>query len=180
MGTDIHLYIESDSGEVEPFTDNMTICSFTERDIYISRDYPLFDALAGVRHYEGNECLIKPKGIPQALSVEVNAEYYQYVFDEGEEYWDEDYAKREWADDWIEKGHSEYKDHPSKKNGWVSCPDWHNASYLYLSEIYSAINHMAIPLDQTPIEFRVVVSVLKEYENIYGRGKARIVFWFDN
>ncbi len=180
MGTDIHLYIEIDSGDQEPFSDDRFIDSFSDGDIYISRDYPLFGALAGVRHYGDGESLIPPKGIPGFLSNEVNKEYFDYVFDEGEKYWNEDYTKREHAEEYVKRGVSEYKDHHQKEKGWVSNPDWHTPSYLGINEIRKALNHVKLYDINLPIEFKIVMTTLEAIEREYGVGRSRIVFWFDN
>jgi hypothetical protein len=180
MGCDIHLYVEIDSGTDEPFQNGNYISSFSDGDIYISRDYLFFDALAGVRHYQGKVCLISPRGIPKTLSHEVFKSYYQYVFDVGETYWNDNYAKREWADEWVQKGISHYRTHHLKENGWVSCPDWHSVSFLNLEEIKVVLAHKEIDINDIPREFKLVISLLESAENLYGRNRSRIVFWFDN
>ena len=180
MGCDIHLYIEIYSGNGSPFSKEEHIAGFNNGDIYVPRHYYLFDALAGVRHNQGNTCLIPAKGIPKKISHEVMQDYYQYVFDENEEYWDDDYAKRVWADEWVRKGQSEYRDHHLKKKGWVSCPDWHTPSYLVLNEVNDAIDHKEIDRSELSREFRIILSLLNAAEIEYGKNNARAVFWFDN
>ena len=180
MGCDIHLHLETYSGNGTPFSEEEFIAGFSSGDIYIPRHYYLFDALAGVRHNKGKACLIPSRGIPNKISYEVEQGYYQYVFDDNEDYWHDDYIKRALADECVSKGLSQYKDHHAKKNGWVSCPDWHTPSHLVLNEINEAIDHKEIDRSELSNEFRLVLSLLTAAEIEYGKNNARVVFWFDN
>lgn len=147
MGCDIHIYAETRKDSTSPwqqiiepvfkscyhdpnepdegFNKKMTI------DPYNGRNYDLFAILAdvrngrgfaGVKTGEGFNIISEPKGIPMDICEDVMSEYTVEV---GEDY---SFAQlQSWVNrnksEWIKFAHS------------VSCPDWHSASWLALSEL---------------------------------------------
>jgi len=118
-------------------------------------------ALADVRSSKGSKCKIPPRGIPDKIGDVVLENYYQYVFDNEDERFDEDNVSREQADEWVRKGLSHYENSFSKKNGLVSEPDWHSSSYMTLSEVQCSLSHKKIEPKDIPIEFEIVIDLLK-------------------
>jgi len=195
MGTDIHLFAEYDTGNIrglgqkssslpqavaEPFAVAKNIKSIAEGEFFIPRDYALFDALAGVRHNnEKPPPLIPPRGFPIFASLDVTRAYFSYVCDDGEPPLEDHDVTRFDADKYVARGASIYRDHPSKPRGWVSEPDWHTPSWLFLHEIEAALRQHDSQFSRTSIEFQAVSDLLFSLEKHYPK-RTRIVFWFDN
>ncbi len=180
MGCDIHLLIEYDEKGVTPFSENENIESFSDGEIYVSRNYFVFNAMAGVRGDGLQEPIIAAKGFPEKSSHEAIKSYYSYVVDEGEKIFSEEHELRENADEYVAKGYSHYRDHHLKEKGWVSCPDWHSASWLTYQELMNVINVEYIDYEYFPKELNVVISALESIEKNFGKNRSRVVFWFDN
>lgn len=88
MGTSMKAYIEFDCSAVAPpFTDAMQILSLTEGAFSLSRDYLVFDALAGGRQARmapedqnpDNTPKYAPKGMPVPQSIEVAQDFFRLV-----------------------------------------------------------------------------------------------------
>jgi len=130
MGCDIHFYVEKkqdgrwvSADEWEPSPDYVPGEGDREREIrysrrfYSGRNYGLFAILAGVRNYWGINPIAEPRGVPDDVSDETLGEYATEC--------DEQQATK-----WISKGYSK-----RLRNGQVSCPDWHSASWFTLEEL---------------------------------------------
>ena len=180
MGCDIHLLIEYDEGGDSPFSQEDLISQFGEGEIDISRNYFVFNALAGVRGDDLPDPIISPWGIPKIISHEAITSNYSYVIDEGEKIYDDNYELRSHAEDYVKNGYSHYRDHLNKKNGWVSNPDWHSASWLTYRELKAVLDVEYIEEKYFPKELEVVIGTLEVIERLYGPNRSRVIFWFDN
>jgi hypothetical protein len=170
MGCDIHAYIEvvrSDEGQEYVYE----IARIRPR-----RNYVMFGALAGVRVDDVSH--IEPKGIPLDTDCD---DYWLRVNDD---YADEEgYTSTENADKWVKRGYS--FEHPANTPDYrrISCPDWHNASWLDADELEKAISEYDAfcKLHENPFRDGSEANV---YRGILGMVKAipgaRFVFWFDN
>jgi hypothetical protein len=135
---------------------------------------------AGVRAIDNFSPLFPPRGLPEAASIDlVNTFYLHIIEDESERFKEEDVLREE-AEQWVEKGLSCIRDSWTKENGFVSDPDSHTPSWLYLREIKAAFSHSSCAMKDMPKEFLVVLDTLESIEKHFGKDKARIVFWFDN
>lgn len=203
MGRDIHLFVEYDDRNNVPFSTS-GVRAFADGQFCISRDYRLFQCLAGaggadflraVAELKGNNVrvqaaearqilaemrehvpLIAPRGLPTHYSEAVDAALFMPVRDDGQnEPWMHDWPTRAEADEWVAKGDSVYS---KESNGCVSIPGYHTVSYLSLKEIYQSLRHYGIDINTTPLEFRAVVAAMEQLDSTLER--TRIVFWFDN
>jgi len=200
LGRDIHVMVEV--GSLGDFS------AFGDGPFHISRDYQLFQCLAGcggswflqsvsgleedkfgtvkqargaLKELGAKEPLIRPRGLPPRYSEEVaEAVFFGVRDDDDNEPWMYDWVTRAQADKWVASGQSFYCDSGAKTRTVVSNPDLHTISYLSLQEIGEALRHHGLELAGTPIEFQAIVAAMKVLEGGLGKGRTRIVFWFDN
>ena len=180
MGADIHLYIEYVDNEDSSFSSTDSIYLFNEGELLIPRDYNLFAVLAGVRSYDEFLPLYPPRGFPDPASVDAINSFHINILDHESERLDEEDVMREMAEEWVKNRESYIRDSWIKKNGFVSDPNYHNPSWLYLKEIKKAFDHSPYKLKNMPKEIFVVLDILESFENNFGKESARILFWFDN
>lgn len=190
MGTDIHAFVEVDSGGDEPFGDGADIRCFNRGEFFVPNDYDLLNALGDgrSRSLDPEEvrrwALIPPRGLPSNTSPAVLDRYYHPVLGAGEQpdpvlsFWPNlPPVSREITDRWVGAGWSHLAPGSSVR---VSHPDWHTPSWLLLTEVYAALSHFGIVVEGLAPEFRVVLRVMEEFEALLGSGRTRLVFWYDN
>ena len=192
MGCDIHTYLEYKEDER---WDGI-------RHVRIPRNYGLFAVLAGVRAYNAEVEMFRPRGVPDDISWETRDDYTLYITSDGG---DEGHCTREQAENYVKYG-SRYWD--SKKTR-VTHPDWHSASWLSLGEFKVAydrfrayykqpilpnldkykndhdgfIKELERTKDETePISPIPEVEAIIAYLEVFRQHSydTRIVFWFDN
>lgn len=192
MGTDIHIYVEYDETGDPPFSGVVieqteterqvrgVIKSFSEGQIYLSRDYRLFAALGGIKTDEMP--LYIPRGLPKEFSEAVILDYYLPVVDiDEDDLWsNENHVQRQAAIRWVERGLSHFIDSGLKPHGLVSKPDYHTPSWLTLIEIRQALVYKNIDTQTLPPDFQVLLVLMETLETHIGEGRTRLVFWFDN
>lgn len=192
MGTDIHAFVEHCHAQGgEPFSDPDRIYSFNAGEFRISQDYDLFNALGDGRNYSLDEAardqpaLFSPRGLPQHISEEVANRYYHFVDNRGFTIttWPAlPTVTRQEAEQWVAENRAQYGKslRSTREIRRVSHPYWHSASWLTLQEIYQSLDSYNIQFDQLPLEFQIVVDIMKQFEQELGQGKTRLVFWFDS
>jgi len=197
MGCDIHLHVEYDISTrpgawrhvipaiqlpEEPFSRADFIRSLSESEFFISRDYRLFAALAGVRRLEGEdpEPLVAPRGFPAIACSDTVCGFFHYVCDDGEDVLDGRDVTRQDADAYVARGRSFYRDHHLKPRGLVSDPGWHTPTWLLVSEVRRALARFSIDPRDSAVEFLAVLAAAESLEAACGEGRVRLVFWFDN
>ena len=175
MGTDIHVNLEY----IHPL---MGVVAAIESGFSISRDYDLFNALAGVRHDDCRPPLFPPRGLPDDVSWEIFERFAVEVIprNSGD---DRKNKLHEWcyadtAEHYIEHGHSQILWRGGQK--YVTEPDSHSSSYLTHPEIISACEHYGYDLADAPREFSVLLGFMKILDAEFGPDSSRVVFWFDN
>lgn len=201
MGTDIHLFVECDNSNDAPaFSNASGLRSFSYGELLATRDYKIFDALAGARRHVvtggmDTECMIQPRGLPSPVS---DAIYYRYylIVDEPRypDLWADHVPFRLWAlppvpledaDEWVRKGLSHYAPvslnalgRPARRR--VSNPDWHSASWLFRDELLAIMQSSDLRLEDLSREWRHILLLLDQLSLDYGDNRVRVVFWFDN
>jgi hypothetical protein len=180
MGADIHLYVEYDDGNNEPFSIVDDIRGYSSGDFLIPRDYHLFAVLAGVRSYDKITPRYEPRGIPEIASPDIINAYYINILDDENERLEEADVSREQAEEWLSSGLSHIRDSWIKKIGFVSNPEYHTPSWLYRDEIIKSFDDTYYKLQDMPYEFQVIVELLESLERYFGKNRVRVVFWFDN
>lgn len=206
MGTDIHMFFEYTDKEIIEKEKNGDLNGRGEpikaywRDlggrINPGRNYWMFGILSkGVRSDFDNA--FEPKGIPDfdSLGSPSRASYTLYITDSE----DEDEGKYttlsqaiKWASGAYPSSTLYYRNPTDDKPTWVSCPDWHSASWLSTEEYEKAIQiykDICKKANQENPEYNPISdAILPEYEamlaamkSLESNGKVcRTVFWFDN
>ena len=165
MGCDIHCYIEYAGLYNEDYYDSFG------GEIYIGRDYNLFNLMAGVRSHYPNP-VIAPRGIPSNLGFEAGNDYHLMVNDEFAEKEYEKYTTQALAEQWVKNNLSQWVIDPKRPEFVrVTHPDWHTPSWLTREEIIS----IKRKLKYKNICLNAITAAMKELGPT-----ARLVFWFDN
>lgn len=164
MGCDIHAYIDYD----EYVYDNKKHVSCIA-ELHLGRNYELFGLMAGVRCPD--LALFSPRGLPENFSWHTKYENELMVL-EKESDCDEDHTcSREAAERWVKSGVSKWT---NDKHNYVTHPDWHSHSYLYVNELKQVLkkcgNHP---------ELKAIIAMMKAL-NGDDPLRSRLVFWFDN
>jgi hypothetical protein len=194
VATPFSMYWDYDEHGKGPKGD---IVDFNPAELFVQRNYALFDALGAQPPYSAKEKkpFIMPRGLPSPISFGVSERYYCVVsdpkfkdlhLDPTGDFQDE--VTSEQAEEWIRKGLSHYGKRvsnisprfglPERKR--VSNADWHSASWLFLDEIHQCLQHFGLKVDETPIEFRVITEIMASFEQKRGHRFVRLVYWFDN
>jgi hypothetical protein len=172
MGCDIHAVIE--------FEVSNRILEFTDGPIFIQRDYDLFSALAGVRSVDGFRPLHPPRGLPGNYGEAVGRLFFDLIVPDGEEnhpwYPGVNCVNRSFAERCLAQGHSFY----DRSGRCISNPDWHNPSWLTVTEISTALAHAGLSIVEREASFRAVIAAMTELARKHGPDGVRLVFWFDN
>lgn len=172
MGCDIHAYVEvvkTIEGREKEYVSQVA-------QIRPGRNYIMFGALAGVRVDEVPH--INPKGVPVDTDCD---DYWLHVNDQWKD--EEGYTDTANADKWVGRGYS--VEHPGNRPDYrrISCPDWHNASWMTADELEKAIAEYDIFCKQHPSPYSDGTEA-DTYRGILAMLKAipgsRFVFWFDN
>ncbi len=200
MGTDIHLFLETDYSDESPaFGSSAGIRSFAKAELFVRRNYGVFDALAGTRsrsvgHVDECRRLFPSRGIPEPVSDAVYYRYFRLVnvanyadiaYDaESLSHWVWPSVSPSAAEEWIKAGLSHYApercnlvDRPARPR--VSHPDWHSSSWLFPDEMSRALEYASVKLTDSDWEFQLVLRLASEIEANRGDGRVRFVFWFD-
>jgi len=180
MAADIHIYVEYDEGNDSPFSDPDKVYGFSEGEFLVPRDYELFSVLAGVRFSDEFQPLYPPRGMPEIASKDAINAYHLNVLDNESERLDAEDVMRSQADIWVNDGLSQIRDSWIKQHGFVSDPNFHTPSWLYLEEVKQAYIHSPFQMQDGSKEMLVIMDLLQSIENHFGARRARIVFWFDN
>lgn len=199
MGTDIHPFVEVDyySPDGEPFGEMADVRAFNRGEFFIPNVYDLLDALGNgrSRHFPPETvqrwALFPPRGLPSNASHGVVVRYSHaiveaqstgHVSERFPGLWP---VTPERAARWVAEGWSHYYTPPVRLFSMpepvrVSDPEWRNPSWLLLREVYQALIHFGLELEQLPLEFRTILGVMEAFEQWLGAGRTRLVFWFDN
>ena len=199
MGTDIHAFVEVDyATDGEPFGELAEIRCFNLGEFFLWHNYDLFDALGNGRSRHGPPesverwALVPPRGLPRNASRGVIARYSHPIADpkEGPGRYCESHdaptlppVTQEVAARWVAQGWSHYYTPPTPRfpgEARVSHPDWRNPSWLLLSEVYGALTHFGLEVEQMNAEVEAILGVMEAFERRLGVGKTRLVFWFDS
>jgi hypothetical protein len=180
MGCDIHLF-----AEYETPTDGLA--AFANGEFDIPRAYNLFAALAGVR-IDGRRPLIEPRGVPAALTAGVFQHYFlPIVSDDKQALWRGfSYVPESEARPQITAGMLQFSAQQPATSwvvselGYVIDPDAHSASFLTLEETKASLAHHSLAVQETPVQFQVLLEALEGLEARIAGARARVVFWFDN
>ena len=179
MGCDIHLFAEYE-------TPADGIVAVADGQFSIPRCYPLFSALAGVRNNRGLVPLFSPRGIPSNLSAGIFQHYFRPIVAAGDEaIWHGfPFIIEPDAKSGIDSGRFRFSSQqPSgswvqSKLGYIEDTDAHTPSFLSLQEAIAALAHHSLALQDTPIQFQLLLSLLNEIEVKIADARTRIVFWF--
>jgi len=159
MGCDIHAHIET--------VDNGYATHFAE--IYLGRNYALFELMAGVRGDRDN-AIVPPRGFPDNANSTTEDKFYQEISDEEN---GSRYISSERAKEYLEKGY--IKQHP--KHEWkVTNSDLHTPSYLNTKELKQVRKKLREQYGHQGQNYYLdaCIAAMKKLNN------ARLVFWFDN
>lgn len=173
MGCDIHAFIEIDHGQADlwPFG-----------EFHFPRSYRLFSALAGVRTRDDETPLYPARGLPDSISYEVIAKFYQRIVpdDQSQHAWMRgiDFVTESEANETLKLDKSKLC--IVNKQRFLADPDWHDPSWLTHQEILDALAHHGIPIDELSIEFKTAMEAMLMLSKHYGTNKVRLVFWFDS
>lgn len=189
MGTDIHAFVEVYRGRGDPFGVDADIVCFNRGEFFVPNDYDLLNALGDGRSRSlppdevQRWALISPRGLPENASCAVLDRYYHTVLGSGERpdhvssFWPGlPPVTRENAELWVAQGWSHFAPDPPAQ---VSHPEWHSPSWLLLTEVYASLAHFGLTTETLPVEFRVILRVMEEFEAV-GTGRTRLSFWYDN
>lgn len=171
MGCDIHMYLECESLPASERTGSAHYgCMIQNAG---NRDYSLFGWLAGVR-CEPPTVLFPPRGLPDALSYDVEAAVFLLV-DDNHSHLD-GYCSTTQAAQW---GGVVETDPNTGLPARVLAPDWHSYSWLTIEEYRTVL--AAYTLAEGGPPGPEYTAVLAAGEALEARGyPARVVFWFDN
>jgi hypothetical protein len=179
MGCDIHAIIE--------YYREGKVWAFSFDEMYILRDYNLFEALAGVPGTEEDdeeppvEPLIPPRGLPADFSLAVEEHFFLEVTDHqigiGEN--GRRQVSREEAEWWVSIDQAFYLDREPQPRSKISNRYYHTPGWLTRSEILASLRKANWPLESLSGEFHAVLAAMGELERHFGEDKVRLVFWFD-
>jgi len=178
MGCDIHGFVEYST------TRNGLFDIFAER-LWLSPDYRLFSALAGIRAEPNFEPLFPPRGLPNRLSQWGFLATHSPICQPDSTDMMHSRAFGPFVTP-AEVGVAEVvsSTHPSSpfkfELGYVRDVNSHSHSWLNLDEIRRAISHADLPLDSTPADFQAIVSAMNTLDSTLPNCMSRLVFWFDN
>lgn len=179
MGCDIHAHVEyydTRCGQVEF---NRAVCH--SANIFMGRNYTLFNLLAGVRGIGGP--LFDTRGIPDrpCLSFDVENKYYLTVVDDlpkvpgTNNFSYENYVLREEAERLVASGSSTFH----VDNHKISNPNWHTPSFLFMKELIEIRRHYLIQMieyETTEYKGRKRKDVLNTIKNSDEYELMRVVF----
>ena len=177
MGCDIHVHIEHRDADSKYANDWK---SFAFDGVYFSRSYELFALMANVRNSSGwdrdsIEPVLYPKGIPNDLSWATECSYFLGVDSKRV---DHKSVSLESAQNWVDNGLSVIKSEESRKEvkegDRVSCPDWHNASWMTLDELREVNKRYKY----VHLELRATIAAMASLKR--SGQDVRVVFYFDN
>lgn len=200
MGTDIHAYLEIEKTNVDYYRGEESKFHDLFCEISFTRDYLLFDLLAGVRG-QISDAVFEPRGFPSKASFQVVNEYSYRVVHHSDPQKDEmpfeeasSKVSRGWCH-WVGTSHQR-----------ISNPDWHTPSYLYVDELrkvkdvykekklqeFEAVAKFLFAMskevnvkellsaeDDYMFELDAVIAMMETLEK-NKTVKCRLVFWFDN
>lgn len=170
MGADIHMYLEY-RPKVKKDDWDKKWHNFTYGQVGASRNYGMFEILAGVR---GSFALFQPKGMVKDPASTTFDENTLYISKDGDT---EGTTTLERAQQWVAHGCEIIKDKEGKP--WrVTHPDWHSHSWLTSTEYSKALREYKKRYEHNPIEYTVLLALMRHYER--NGFETRLVFWFDN
>jgi hypothetical protein len=170
MGTDIHCFIEFCAN------DHNYWHSLGEQ-IIPTRDYEIFDRLAGVRE-EGP--LVPLRGMPEDAGYFAK-DYNRLEISEIGEADVDWYRTAEEAKEYVDRGDSAYvygrdgRDGRDGKPIAVTHPDWHSHSWVTPDEWETAIQ---VDQPKAVPEYRAMLAAMRELEQM--GYQCRVVFWLDD
>lgn len=171
MGCDIHCYLQYTNtyGEDEP----VYVHSWGGR-INPGRNYSMFSLMAGVREYGDRKALFQPRGLPEKIGWQAEADNRFFVSDDKSDY--ERYVTWEDARKWVEKGYSILQTVAEGRYTYVTNPDWHSHSWLNAKELGKVFTAYRTQTGESaPKEWLALLAALKALGPT-----AIVVFWFDN
>jgi hypothetical protein len=124
MGCDIHVYLEYKN------SDSMSDRWCGTPRLHIPRYYGLFATMAGVRSYDAQVEIFKPKGIPKDISYETLEDFTLKIVDQECDYCEGKTTRRR-AEEYIQYGEAYWNEEKHR----VTHPDWHAPSWLTLDEL---------------------------------------------
>lgn len=189
MGCDIHEYVEIvylvKPGEDATDQDQERV-DFIGR-IELGRDYTLFALLAGVRNYDNLPPVSEPKGWPTNASWRSSSDYCLNVYPDDHKYAGlEHCCSMTNALKWLAEKSSILVKGTLVKPEKISGPDWHSASWLTTDELKEVTRrYRALPINpqwgiekrEPYIGFDALIALMEVLDR---KGKARLVFFFDN
>jgi hypothetical protein len=142
-------------------------------EVFLSRDYRIFGALAGVRNETA--AVYEPRGLPDDHSATVGERYYVCVAQPGEEpeLAGDEYLTVVDAEEAVSKGAC-YRD--STKT-FISGVGFRSPSWLGREEIVSALLNVNINLDPVAPDWAVTLETMALVAKNLS-GPTRLVFWF--
>lgn len=167
MVCDIHCFIEYERKGVE---NKYGWCPFG-REVDPGRDYAVFEALAGVRG-KVTKAMFKPRGIPSNLGYVARDANRLYMVDRPTD--NENEVERSKALDWVKSGQSVIEE-----AHWVTHPDWHTHSWLFLEEFKRVIFALKAEGDCWLLKYEAMIGAMEVLAD-GGQNDVRVVFWFDN
>jgi hypothetical protein len=173
MGCDIHMFVEYASFETPEGADRYW--STFGSEFHMPRSYALFGLLAGVR---GSACLFSPRGMPDDAGYMAAGADRLYI---SNSYGGERTTTPERAEQWVRSGASKYIKGAGGDNVWVTDPDNHSHSWLWLSDLEVALEALETIRDgyAAPLEYWALLAAMHTLRD-GGRNVVRTVFWFDN
>lgn len=181
MGTDIHAFVEFDISQDEPFSVAENVRSLSSAELFLRRDYKLFDLLAGGRACVDGRTWFKPmfppRGLPMnctrevvrryGVTIDANCNLSQCCIPVPE-------IPRSRIADFLEKAKplSEVDGSQLFEN-----QNWRNPSWLLLCELKDILAGNA---EIKPSTFLAILAAMETLESEYGEHRTRLVFWFDN
>jgi hypothetical protein len=200
MGNDIHAFVEYSHRELrQQFSGRPDEPAHFLARFSLPRDYQLFDALGDGRNFFLNpqevryRALHPPRGIPVDLSLVTAMEYYELVVDEAEPhpgFWprhgcvNSSVAQARAAHGGLRFGTVAQTSFigVTPPRTWQAIPKerWRIPSWLFLQEIYQALEYHSIKPGDVSWEFQAVLECLDKIEKELGTNQGRLVFWFDS
>lgn len=169
MGTDIRAFIE--------YRSPSDVIWHTQGEVFLERDYRLFDAIAGVRGTEDSITVFEARGFPADASAFAQLAYYAHIVPD-EEFVRNGLSRFVRASNVAgiigDGGH-----YRPKSKDLISHPDAQKPSWLSIGELQNALRTIGVSSETLGMSWQLALRTMQAIETEF-QAAVRLTFWFES